>query len=447
MNRTGSRTAPSTVWAVSGLLLASTAGAPLGAQSPAECGLDPGPGATLFLPYFEVDLANPQGLTTLFSIGNVDDQAVLTKVTLWTDVGVPTAGLFVYLTGYDVQTVNLRDLFEGRIPRTADAAQDPTDTISPRGELSDDTAIPNCAGHLPMSDLPAGTVAGLRAAHQGLSSFLFGGSCVARPGGDQRARGFVTVDAVNNCTLRSPQDPGYFVAGGLGDAIDRNVLWGDFFYVDPTGNFAQGESLVRLESLPGQFGAGSSTFYGWLHGNSGKDSREPLPSQWVTRFVNGGPFDGGTDLILWQSPNSVPAPFPCGQTPAVSNDNIVAISDEQENFGDTHCGLADPPPPHCGQMFWDRVVGRAAVGEGLGDGLAVPFDFGAIYVGQSPTTLPVIPPLPLRQRWLGSLMSAEGRFGVGFSGTPLGNGCRGATTCLPGICANPLPPSAQERTP
>ncbi len=58
----------------------------------------------------------------------------------------------------------------------------------------------------------------------------------------------MTIDTVNNCTLRFPGDPGYFVAGGTGDATNQNVLWGDYFYVNPGQNFAQGETLVHIEA-------------------------------------------------------------------------------------------------------------------------------------------------------------------------------------------------------
>ena len=41
------------------------------------CSLDDRPGATLLLPYFEVDLDDPNGRTTLFSISNAAAQPVL----------------------------------------------------------------------------------------------------------------------------------------------------------------------------------------------------------------------------------------------------------------------------------------------------------------------------------------------------------------------------------
>lgn len=94
----------------------------------------PEPAATLLLPYFEVDLADPQGRTTLFSVNNATPAAALTEVVLWSDLGVPTLSFQIYLTGYDVQTVNLRDIFAtGTLPRTADRAQDPQDDISQIG--------------------------------------------------------------------------------------------------------------------------------------------------------------------------------------------------------------------------------------------------------------------------------------------------------------------------
>ena len=46
--------------------------------------------ATLLLPYFEVDLSNPSGTTTLFSINNASASAAVAHVTLWTDESIPT---------------------------------------------------------------------------------------------------------------------------------------------------------------------------------------------------------------------------------------------------------------------------------------------------------------------------------------------------------------------
>ena len=76
------------------------------------------PSATLLVPYFEVDVADPNGRTTLVSINNASARSVLARVVLWTNWGLPTLAFDVYLTGFDVQTLNLRDLFNGRLPET-----------------------------------------------------------------------------------------------------------------------------------------------------------------------------------------------------------------------------------------------------------------------------------------------------------------------------------------
>ena len=96
----------------------------------------------MLLPYFEVDLAHPSGATTLFSISNVGPAMQLVNVTLWTDLGVPTVAFPIYLTGFDIETFNLRDVFAGRIPASASVGQDPADTISPQGPWSQDLEPP-----------------------------------------------------------------------------------------------------------------------------------------------------------------------------------------------------------------------------------------------------------------------------------------------------------------
>jgi len=65
------------------------------------------PGTTLLLPYFEVDLSNPEGMTTLFSVNNASATAVLGHVTIWSDMGIPVFAFNIYLTGYDAQPMNM----------------------------------------------------------------------------------------------------------------------------------------------------------------------------------------------------------------------------------------------------------------------------------------------------------------------------------------------------
>src|SRR6476661_642555 len=86
------------------------------ASAPASaviCTIDEVPAATLLLPYFEVDLGNQWGNGTLFSVNNASATAVLAHVVVWSDLSVPVLDFNIYLTGYDVQTISLRDLFTG----------------------------------------------------------------------------------------------------------------------------------------------------------------------------------------------------------------------------------------------------------------------------------------------------------------------------------------------
>src|SRR3954462_6397294 len=132
------------------------------------CDMGVQPAATLLLPYFEVDLGPSAGQTTLFSINNASATAALAHVVVWTDLSVPVLDFNVYLTGYDVQTINLRDVIvNGMLPRTASAGQDPTAPLSPKGTFSQDINFASCQGLLPPPPLPADFVAHLQASLTG----------------------------------------------------------------------------------------------------------------------------------------------------------------------------------------------------------------------------------------------------------------------------------------
>lgn len=346
--------------------------------------IDNTPAATLLLPYFEVDLSNPNGITTLFAINNtgrgrsVEDQfdnfasAALVHVTLWTDLGVPTFAFDVYLTGFDVQTINVRDIFNGVLPSTASAGQDPTDTLSPKGPLSQDINFFTCNkdDQLPPDDifnrskmpypnpaLTAQEIAALRNAHTGQASSLLGGQCGGANHGDNIARGYITIDDVVQCTSFStfPSSPGYFPTGQV--AGGRNLHSGDFFLIDPSQNFAQGDTLVHIE-WSSNLNSGY-TFYGRLVNGAATDNREPLATRWIAPYRQGGSSATATDLLVWRDPTvpgpltgfacgSLPAPFPLGQTQIVARDG---------EGNATPINPANPPFPYATQRV--RVGGPA----------------------------------------------------------------------------------------
>jgi len=397
--------------------------APARGDDPCTIGL--APAATLLLPYFEVDPANPAGLTTLLSSNNAAPQAVIANVTVWTDLGIATFSFPVYLTGYDVQTINLRDLFNGSLPRTASAGQDPQDSISPKGQYSQDINFASCSA-LPPPELPAAFVAHLRAAHSGQFSSVLNG-CAGQSLGDGRLRGYVTVDTVSACAPLAPGDPGYFGPSGI--VTDQNVLWGDYFYVDPANKYSDGENLVRIKAFPGTFKPGDLTFYGRYVGQSGADNRQPLPTTWGSRYVNGGAFSGGTDVLVWRDSGQIVHPFLCGTQPAGFPLAFAGefTFDEQEHAQAIPLTPVPPgqQPPGPAPGAFGAEANRVHVG---GPAFPVPFDFGWFFLelNGSPTGGQV------RQSWVETVMKAQGQYSVGFSATPFANGCVQAPQNRPG---------------
>jgi len=425
------------------------------------CTADDVPAATLLLPYFEVDLNNPNGLTTLFSINNASATAVLAHVVVWSDLSVPVLDFNVYLTGYDVQTINLRDIIVGgSLPRTASAAQDtgeaepdpnPTPTaISNQGQFSQDITFASCAGQLPPPPLPGSFTLHLQQSLTGLSSAILGNRCAGQALGDNIARGYITVDTVNNCTLRFPGDAGYFVAGGLGDATNQNVLWGDYFYVNNGQNFAQGETLVHIEASatnPETSVAGQYTFYGRYTGPAAgwtaADNREPLATNFAGRFVNGGAFDGGTDFLCWRDSKVNQGPFTCPAAAGVRppwfqlGQELVVIFDEVENPEVPTSLPVSPQPPTQTNLLCPAEAQRTQIG---GSGFPVTPSFGWIFANlnqsnTSSTGSPQEDPLA-SQAWVTVVMDAQGRFSVGFDAIQLDSACTAAHTLALGAPAN-----------
>lgn len=314
---------------------------------------DVAPASTLLYPYFEVDPSDPNGVTTLLTVVNSSATAALAHFTLWTDLGVPTETFNVYLTGYDVQAINLRDiLVQGLAPRTASAGQDPTGTISPKGPVSQDINFASCSGSRdpdeldPYGDdgpapgfglppdvpwLGAERLAELRRAHSGQAllstAWSAAGRCVSTSRGDGILRGYVTVDTVNSCTSLTPIAPSYFTF-----VTFQNVLFGDFLVVDPSQNFAEGEAAVHVESYPWDFAglsASTPTFYGGYGGDAWQTRLEALP----TRFVV--PWGNGSGLVTWRSAEQIPPAdgWACGGalSPYPLDVAGVAVFDTEEN--------------------------------------------------------------------------------------------------------------------
>ena len=161
--------------------------------------------------------------------------------------------------------------------------------------------------------LPDAYLQFIRHAHTGLpipDGFTEGGDCATFDQGisdpaDGIARGYITVDNVKRCsTSTALSGASYFgVAGVTKNGMDANKLWGDYFLVDPTSNFAQGDTLVHIEA-DGDETTARYTFYGPYSTppRNGDDAREALPTTWAYRYSeeDAGPFTEGTDVLCWR---------------------------------------------------------------------------------------------------------------------------------------------------
>ncbi len=412
-----------------------------------EDAIDVVPAATLLLPYFEVDIASQLGVTTLFSVNNASAAPQLAHVTLWTDMSRPTLDFTIYLTGYDVQTFNLGPIFRtGELPSLLGPKPFVNGVDERAGAFSIDNGPAVDAGEsgactfpLP-TNLPPNFLDFIQKVHTGQAipaGFANAGSCAATIGGgigslsagiqDNIARGYLTVDVVSNCTQFVITQTGYFDTA-LKTESDANVIWGDFFWVNPLENFAQGDALVHIETYQDSVeGEGPVyTFYGRytpVTPYNGADNREPLATTWGVRYFAGGLFTGGTDIICWRDNGTAAsaAPFSCvtrnsGDGQPLSQNQVV-IFDEEENPVTVPGSPFSPPPTQAGLTVCPWEATRTRVD---GIRLPTPFDFGWVYLNlntavtgdyKSQTT-----GLSVHQSWVGVIASAVGRLSVGFQG-------------------------------
>ena len=275
--------------------------------------VDAAPGASLLLPYFEVNPSDPTGVRTAVAVHNSSPDPVLARVILWTDLAIPTYGFEIYLPGFGSRTVDLKDLFlTGSLP------------------VSGPSPLPGCAGVLPPSLIPASTLTALNAAHKGGASQLFGGLCAGAShgdGGDGVVRGYLTVDQVARCTSALPGQPGYFGAGG---AVGfENVLWGDYAMVEPGTNRAHGDELVHLQASAAVPIPGRPTFYGRYTGWTAADHREALTWSWGAGSWRDTSQPGSGTLLVWRDSGQVNQPFSCGSPPLALSQGISLHFNDQ----------------------------------------------------------------------------------------------------------------------
>jgi len=404
------------------------------APPPVSCSIDAVPAATLLLPYFEVDLDDPNGVDTFFSVSNASERSALAHVVVWTDMSVEALDFNIYLTGYDVQTVGLGlAIRNGLLPRTGDA-----NSLSNVGAYSEphpgsQSAVDfgSCASYLPYGSpaLSEDFLAHLQSILTGGPSAIYAGRCGGFDHGDRIARGYVTVDVVRDCTLSQPCDPGYFT-GPNPIATHDNILWGDWYRIDYASNYAQGDTLVHIEAhdpedpatleMPGTFWGRCAALEVAPHPYP--DYREPLPTTFASRFYQNEAFTGGTDFFVWRDAlynvyRSDHRGFDCAEGPSwyPLNERQVVFFDEAEN-PEAACTLS--PCPEDGILFPLEAQSVSIAG------LDVAPQSGWVYLNLNQIwdydagTLPTA-----AQAWVVSVHSAEGRFSAGLPAVQLDSFC------------------------
>jgi hypothetical protein len=444
-----------------------------------SCDIGVVPAATLLLPYFEVE-TSARAVDTFFTITNVSRLPQIAHVTVWTDWSFPVLDFNIFLTGYDVQSLSMYDIIvTGIIAPSPTGSGGTTSTITPGALSAANNANANfAAAGINCSGLPGQYNQFVRAAVQSaLTTGIynapgFGSSCGATAVGSpasshtttSTAVGYVTVDVSSVCSTTLPTNPAYFQSEILFD----NVLIGDYQIINKAvgNNYAGGNPMVHIRAIPegGPAGvplAGNQTnlpytFYArYWNGSSlavnptteNLDRRQPLPSVFAARWIQGGPTAFNTSYRIWREGATGPSvnvlagviPTSCAGVAANSALNITEIVrfDAHENPSIFN-PQRDVSPVTPVTITLPETSNRSTTDLTFPPTLSTPGDDnGWMYLnlnsgttaGPANTTLhPGI--VRASQNWVIIAMSGAGslagQFSVDFDAAWLGNGCSGA---------------------
>ncbi len=434
------------------------------------------PAATLLLPYFEVDFNSPQAVakTTLFTIQNTSYMPQIARVTIWTDWAYPAITFNVFLTGYDVQSLNLYDIFARGViaPGSGNTSgtsinttipTNPTAGSQPGGNL----ANPNFSNTSGCGALPGALPAAITLDLQSIfttgkstTSLACANSSSPLGGTHANAAGYVTIDLVANCSTNTPATAAYF-----NDLLFDNVLTGDTQSINPnpaTGNYAGGNPLVHIRAVPEGGHAGQVvattlpyTFYDHLTtaypAARTIDRRQPLPSVFAPRYIQGGTGAFNTTFKMWREAGAALGAVCTDYSKINSNMGIAEVVrfDEHENatVGGVFCW-----GPCLGTQPGSPAASNPAASATIFPPMTSSGDVaGWFYMNLSNegwTTYSVNSPVPgaassrkfsgpgtstgvgvrQSQNWIVTSMSAEGRFSVDMDAVALGNGCSPSPT-------------------
>ena len=309
------------------------------------CAFDAAPAATLLYPFVAYNYGEgASGVNTLFSVTNTSSEAQIVHVTLWTDFSVAILDFNILLTGYDVQTMDIRTILaNGQLPVTtignhtddegifddgpvSSANQyspgdpnnpddpEPTTALSPNRCSTSDQAYPGRYS----DPIPANILAlfeGWLKSSQTVPRYH--DNCNAAPYTPNPSPWFeardetddtwmyITADVVETCNTLFPDEPGYF----SGEIRYDNVLIGDVLWVDSDDRFSEADNAVHVEaSMNLDFIATQNpvtffpiSFYGrYSNFYNTSDYREPLPTAWAFRYMEDPSVGLETYMRVWK---------------------------------------------------------------------------------------------------------------------------------------------------
>ena len=415
-------------------------GGPSTTNNDASCDIGLYPAATLLLPYFEVDITSLPGVgeTTLFTITNTTNIPQVAHVTLWTDWSYPVISFNVYLTGYDVQSINMYDVIvRGRIAPDAGTGSD----ISPVGNLSgnpvtdidnDNTLLDEASCRFLPMQLPQIYVTRMQ------SAFTIGRvteigaipACNSVGGVHANAVGYATIDVTDSCTILLPTDEGYFSS----DILFDNVLMGDYQQVNGAEDFAQGGPMVHIRAIPeggsaaaraagtGQYQVNfSRTFYSRFQPAATPtfDARQPLPSTFAARWISGGATGYETFYKVWRE-GKTGRTTPClgwRDNGALGITEIVRFDEEENPTTWVNESVICTPLPFYPTLPASSLVATddtSVFPENPNGDVGGWFYLNLDHCNRDEHAT---------QGWVIASMRAEGRFSVDFDALALGNGC------------------------
>lgn len=351
------------------------------------CAFDPAPAASLLFPFVAFDYNNPiNGTTTLFAITNVSSEAQVVHVTIWTDYSEPVLDFNILLSGYDVQTLNIRDiLYFGALPdtgTTGDLLVAPNDDPLADGPVNYSTygfpyldpaegtnrlqtlnrCTPSMAAYPDYPLIPQGILDQLRAFLQASQTAdrehddCDGTTAPLVPDDWFQARTtadvtwmYITADVVWSCNREFPDASLYwtfntadpvnfgFPAATNGQKRVVNVLMGDVFWVNDALRFSEVDNAVHLEADPYNTNvvtwtpelAPSSFYYRYSSAAGAQnDMREPLPTGWAFRYI--GWQGGAVDTWIRAFKQATNAPAPATSLGQVGENRVWDLSADPE---------------------------------------------------------------------------------------------------------------------